>query len=282
MYQLTSVTPIDYLVIGHITVDLTPQGLRLGGTATYSALMAHALGLRVGIVTSWGGEIPLGPLDGATVVNLPSEKSTTFENRVISGKRIQVINHVAHPLGLNIIPEDWMATPIVHLGPVAQEVDPGLVRHFSNSFVGLTPQGWLRTWDQDGRVFPAEWPESAFVMENAGATVISREDVGGDEARIEELASSCRVLAVTENADGVRLYWHGDVRRFRPVEVDEVDPIGAGDIFAAALFFRLFSTRDPWEAARFATHLSAISVTRPGLDGIPNSDEIHETMVEVF
>ena len=282
MYQLTSVTPIDYLVIGHITVDLTPQGLRLGGTATYSALMAHALGLRVGIVTSWGGEIPLGPLDGATVVNLPSEKSTTFENQVISGKRIQVINHVAQPLGLNIIPEDWMATPIVHLGPVAQEVDPGLVRHFSNSFVGLTPQGWLRTWDQDGRVFPAEWPESAFVMENAGATVISREDVGGDEARIEELASSCRVLAVTENADGVRLYWHGDVRRFRPVEVDEVDPIGAGDIFAAALFFRLFSTRDPWEAARFATHLSAISVTRPGLDGIPNSDEIHETMVEVF
>ena len=282
MYQLTSVTPIDYLVIGHITVDLTPQGLRLGGTATYSALMAHALGLRVGIVTSWGSEIPLGPLDGATVVNLPSEKSTTFENRVISGKRIQVINHVAHPLGLNIIPEDWMATPIVHLGPVAQEVDPGLVRHFSNSFVGLTPQGWLRTWDQDGRVFPAEWPESAFVMENAGATVISREDVGGNEARIEELASSCRVLAVTENADGVRLYWHGDVRRFRPVEVDEVDPIGAGDIFAAALFFRLFSTRDPWEAARFATHLSAISVTRPGLDGIPTSDEIRETMVEVF
>jgi hypothetical protein len=282
MNHLTSVTPIDYLIIGHITVDMTPEGPRLGGTATYSALMAHALGLRVGIVTSWGGEIPLGALDTASVVNLPSEKSTTFENQIISGKREQIIHHVAQPLGINIIPEEWLATPIVHLAPVAQEVDPRLVRHFSNAFIGLTPQGWLRSWNQNGKVSHVEWPESAFVMGKAGATVISREDVGEDETRIEELASSCRVLAVTENSDGVRLYWHGDVRRFRPPEVQAVDSIGAGDIFATALFFRLFSTRDPWEAARFATHLSAISVTRAGLDGIPNADEIHDTMVEVF
>lgn len=282
MNYLTPVTPIDYLVIGHITVDLTPEGLRLGGTATYSALMAQALGLRVGIVTSWGGEIPLDVLDKATIVNLPSEKSTTFDNQVISGKRVQFIHHVAQPLGINIIPEEWLATPVVHLAPVAQEVDPGLVRHFSNSFVGLTPQGWLRTWDQEGKVSHVEWPESAFVMANAGATVISREDVDEDETRIEELASSCRVLAVTENVDGVRLYWHGDVRRFRPPEVEAVDSTGAGDIFATALFFRLFSTRDPWEAARFATQLAAISVTRRGLDGIPTADEIRETMVEVF
>jgi sugar/nucleoside kinase (ribokinase family) len=72
------------------------------------------------------------------------------------------------------------------------------------------------------------------------------------------------------------------VRRFRPPEVEAVDSIGAGDIFATALFYRLYSTRDPWEAARFATQLAAISVTRGGLEGIPNADEIRDTMVEVF
>jgi sugar/nucleoside kinase (ribokinase family) len=53
-------------------------------------------------------------------------------------------------------------------------------------------------------------------------------------------------------------------------------------VFAAAFFSRLFTTRDPWEAARFATQLGAISVTRPGLTGIPTAEEIEACMVEVF
>jgi sugar/nucleoside kinase (ribokinase family) len=112
--------------------------------------------------------------------------------------------------------------------------------------------------------------------------VISINDVDNNEARVEEMASACRVLAVTEGARGTRLYWNGDIRRFRPPEVKEIDNIGAGDIFAAAFFVRLFTTRDPWEAARFATLLSAYSVTRSGLDSIPTSEEIQESMVEVY
>jgi hypothetical protein len=41
------------------------------------------------------------------------------------------------------------------------------------------------------------------------------EDLQEDEGRIDELASSCRVLAITDGAQGVRLFWNGDVRRFR-------------------------------------------------------------------
>jgi len=53
-------------------------------------------------------------------------------------------------------------------------------------------------------------------------------------------------------------------------------------VFAAAFFVRLFTTRDPWEAARFATLLASRSVTRIGLDGIPTSREIEECMLEVL
>jgi hypothetical protein len=52
MQNKKSFEPIDYLVIGHLTQDIIPDGFRLGGTAAYSALTARALGLRVGIVTS--------------------------------------------------------------------------------------------------------------------------------------------------------------------------------------------------------------------------------------
>ncbi len=282
MVRPPALDPIDYLVVGHITQDLSEEGLRLGGTATFASLTARALGLRVGLVTSWGGEIPLGPLSEFPLVNSPAVNSTTFENIDTPEGRVQLIYHVANSLDLNLIPESWLNTPIVHLGPVAQEVEPSLMRRFSNNFVGVTPQGWLRAWDAKGRVSPCEWPEAAFVLQQAGAAVISSEDVAGDEARIEELASACRVLAVTENNEGVRLFWNGDVRRFRAPQVDAVDTTGAGDIFATAFFFRLYATRDPWEAARFATQLASISVTRHGLDGIPTADEIQDCLVEVL
>ncbi|MGZ9224566.1 MAG: ribokinase, partial [Anaerolineales bacterium] len=57
---------------------------------------------------------------------------------------------------------------------------------------------------------------------------------------------------------------------------------GAGDIFATAFFVRLFTTHDPWEAARFATLLASHTVRRVGLDGIPTAAEIQEAMTEVL
>jgi sugar/nucleoside kinase (ribokinase family) len=282
MLQLTHLEPIDYLVIGHLTCDITPAGYRLGGTAAYSALTARSLGLRVGVVSAWGGEIPLTELGTIPVISYPAEKSTTFKNVVTSHGREQTILNVAPSLDLHLIPEPWRSAPIVHLGPVAQEVEPGLVRNFPSALIGVTPQGWMRTWDKAGKVTSAEWPEAAFVLERAGAAVISIEDVAGDEERVEEMAASSRILAVTEAHQGARLYWNGDVRRFRPPELKEVDATGAGDIFAAAFFARLYTTRDPWEAARFATLLSAQSISRIGLDSIPTQLEIQESLVEVF
>ncbi len=282
MRNVTYLEPVDYLVIGHITCDLTPNGPRIGGTASYATLTARALGLRVGVVTSFGGEIPLDGMDGIPIVNYPAERSTTFENIPTPGGRIQILHSVASPLGFYQIPDPWRHAPLVHLGPVAQEVEPEIVRYFPTSLIGITPQGWLRAWESDGRVYPSEWPEESFLLSQAGAAVFSLEDVSGDEARIEEMAAYGRVVVVTEAAQGARVFWNGDVRRFRPPQVVEIDATGAGDVFAAAFFYRLYNTRDPWEAARFANQIAAYSVTRPGLEGIPTHEEVRESMVEVF
>lgn len=282
MREISLLEPVDYLVIGHLTVDLTAEGPRLGGTVTYAALMAQALGLRVGIVTSWGAELPLDPLNHIPVASFPTERSTTFENLYTLGGRVQYLRHTAPSLDYYHVPEPWRQASIVHLGPVAQEVEPGLVRNFPSALIGVTPQGWLRSWGKDSRVFMSEWPEASFVLSRAGAAVLSVEDLDNDENRIDELAALCRVLAVTEGEQGARLYWNGDVRRFRAPSVQAVDETGAGDIFAACFFTRLYTTRDPWEAARFATQLSAISVTRPGLEGIPTPEEIEACTVEVL
>jgi sugar/nucleoside kinase (ribokinase family) len=273
---------VDYLIIGHLACDLTPEGPRLGGTAAYSALTGRALGLRVGLVTAWAGEVPLDVLDGVQVRATPAEHSTTFENVYTAEGRLQYVHHVAPDLTAGQIPEPWRKASVVHLGPIAGEGKSLADSAFKSSLLGLTPQGWLRTWDGDGLVRPCAWPEAPQALAHAGAAVLSIDDVGGDEDQIEAMAAACRVLAVTEGPAGARLYWNGDLRRFRAPAVKEVDATGAGDIFAAAFFWRLHATRDPWAAARFATHLASFSVARRGLDGIPTQEEIQTCLVEVL
>lgn len=282
MPSLLTLEPVDYLVIGHLSCDITPNGPRLGGTAAYSALTGRALGLRVGVVTAWGGEVPLDVLDRIKVQCIPTQCSTTFENKYTPAGRIQHVHHIAQDLSFDNVPEAWRRAPIVHIGPIAGEAKSLVNGNFSTSLMGLTPQGWLRRWDSAGRVSPGDWPEANEMLTKTGVAVLSIEDVGGDEDCIEAMAIACRVLAVTEGPAGARLYWNGDLRRFRAQSLEEIDATGAGDIFAAAFFWRLYVTRDPWAAARFATHLASFSVKRFGLDGIPTQEEIQTCLVEVL
>jgi sugar/nucleoside kinase (ribokinase family) len=282
MFHMVSLEPIDYLVIGHITVDLTPSGPILGGSATYAALTARAMGLRVGVVTVRSTELPLDLLAGIPVVAGEAEHSTTFENVYGPSGRVQYIRHVAPKVDYAIVPDVWRRAKIIHLAPVAQELSPFLPPDFQPALLGLTPQGWFRAWDADGRVRACAWPEASMALAQAGAGVLSVEDVANNEDELERLAHAARILAITEAAAGARLFWHGDSRRFRPPVVNEVDPTGAGDVFAAAFFTRLLNTRDPWEAARFANRMAAISVTRAGIAGVPSKDEVQNCLVEVL
>ena len=282
MPDLTSLEPVDYLVIGHVAHDLTPEGSRLGGTVAYSALTARALGYRVGIVTAAGPETALDVLNGIPVVPIESPRSTTYENIYTEHGRVQFLRAQATRIDLNAVPDVWKRASIVHLGPIANEVDPVLPEDFSPALTGLTPQGWMRQWDSTGRVSPTQWKDAEPALQQAGAVVLSREDVGGNDELIEHMAGQTKVLAVTEAAAGCVLYWHGDRRRFRAPQVQEVDATGAGDVFAAAFFTRLFATRDPWEAARFATLIASHSVTRIGLNGMPTPQEIESSLLEIL
>lgn len=281
MLSLAPLEPVDYLVIGHAAHDLTPSGAHLGGTVSFSALTARALGLRVGIVTSVANETPLAALDDIPLISIPSKHSTTFENIYRAEGRTQILHHRATPIDFAHVPEVWRHAGIIHLGPIANEVSPILPKGFAPDLLGLTAQGWMRGWDESGRVHPVHW-EDVSALNAAGAVVISLEDVGGDMEQVERIAQHTRILAVTEGAAGCVLYWNGDRRRLRAPQFTEIDATGAGDIFAAAFFIRLYTTRDPWEAARFATLIASHSVTRVGLDGIPTEQEIQSCLVEVL
>ncbi len=282
MSELTNLQPIDYLLIGHITQDLTPQGPALGGTASYAALTAVSFGLRVGIVTSCRADLNLDIFNGITVLRKDAEQNSTFINTHTPAGRIQHIKGVAETITLADIPAVWREAPIVHLGPIVHEIANDIADAFQHAIIGVTPQGWLRIWDQDGLVSYKRWEDASKVLSHASVVIMSIEDVQGDEEVVNEFAGLVPVLVVTEGAAGCRVYWNGDQRNFRPPQVNEVDPVGAGDIFATSFFIRYQTTRDPWESARFATLLAANSVTRKTLAGVPTKEEVNQFMTEII
>ena len=274
---------VDYVIAGHFSQDQTPDGgWHLGGTAAYAALTARAFGLRVGVVTAATADLPLDRLDGVFVQRVESADNTVFENMETPQGRRQVLHRRAAALTWAHIPARWRHVPWLHLAPIVDELPHTWDENLSPGFLGATLQGWLRAWDARGQVHPAFPADELPVLDHLGAAVISIEDVRGDEILIDELVLRIPVLAVTEAAEGARLYWRGDVRRFRAPRVQQVDATGAGDIFSAAFFIRLRQTRDPWEAARFAVHLASLSVTRRGLDSVPTRQEIQQSLVEVI
>lgn len=280
--QPVSVTPLDYLVIGHVTADLTVEGVRLGGTAAFSGLTAQALGMQPGLITSYSLDLDTTPIKSLWKVNRPSEDTTTFKNVSDGISRKQYLYQIAKRLSADDIPKFRHPPDIVHLGPVANEVDPDILRSFSHSLKCLTPQGWMRTTNSDQKVVHHTWKGYKEILHQADITVISHEDVQMDEELIASMANATSILVVTENNRGARVYWHNDARFFKAPEVKYLEDTGAGDIFAAAFFYRYFYTKDPWEAGRFAVLLASWSVTREHLDSIPTPAEISKAKMQMI
>lgn len=278
--QTEATKPFDYLVIGHITSDLVETGTRLGGTVTFSGLTANALGLKTGIITSFADNLDISPISRLWIKNKISKKTSTFKNISNGSRRSQFLYSVAENITCEEIPTFLTPPKIIHLGPVANEVDPKIMTLFSNSLKCLTPQGWFRSINEQNQVIFQEWQNDQHHLSNADVAVISIDDVEKDEGKISKMASAIPVFVVTENHKGARVYWHGDARFFSAPEVKYLDDTGAGDIFATAFFYRYYFTKDPWEACRFAVLIASLSVTRENLASIPKPEEIERAKLE--
>lgn len=259
--------PVDYLVVGHVSRDVEEDGYVPGGTVVYSALAAQAMGCRTAVLTSASADYDLTDLfPGISVWNVPAQQSTTFKNTYHQGRRQQQILALAATISAEDVPNEWRRASIVHLGPIANEIDPGLIDLFTNSLVGLTPQGWYREWDDQGRITPHEWQGATKVMPLAAAVIVSMEDIP-DESTFDQILQLSSLVVLTQQAGGCTIFFRGESRQILAPVVTEVNPTGAGDIFATAFLIRLHQTRgNPWEAGDFANRVAASSVANDSLD----------------
>lgn len=290
--------PVDALICGHLTRDLVatePAGWRVGGTALYAAVTAHRLGLTVGVVTSAPPDVIAAAreaLDGVALAVVPCVRATTFENIYTEQGRRQYVRGVAAPLRGEHVPLEWRACRVALLAPVADEVDPALVGVLGGAVVGATPQGWLRRWDgaqesDPGRVRPRVPGARALdVFARLDALILSVEDVAGAAPDAEALrhaaetlrewARRARLLAVTRASEGADLYLGDRVEHYPAMPAREVDPTGAGDVFAMSLLWALSLGQTPRAAVTLANRVAALSVEGAGWSAIPTRAALRE------
>jgi sugar/nucleoside kinase (ribokinase family) len=275
----------EIVLIGHLAQDEQPDGsFRLGGTVVYAALLAARHSLHVGIVTS-AREADIAELrllsPDLGIALTPAPTPTIFANTYHDGRRTQYLRARAAPLTIDAIPEAWRAVPITLLGPIANEIDPAIGAILTGKLRAATPQGWLRAWDDTGRVTPIPWASAEAILPHLTALALSVEDltIAAGAADTAELvarwARQTSLVALTDGPRGARLWTDGADRGIIPAfPVAEVDPTGAGDCFAMALLIALLQTGDPLFAMRYAHAAASFVVQAPGASGIPTPEQI--------
>jgi sugar/nucleoside kinase (ribokinase family) len=265
------INQFDYLTIGHISRDvvpheLSPTGYQVGGTVAFAGRIAHALGCRTAVLTSASADFPAqAAIPECEVRVIESAETTSFSNIYTPNGRVQIVHALASKITAQDVPEDWRNIPIVHLGPITPQIDPQLVCTFPNSLIGITPQGWMREWGEDGRVRPIPLQHADLLLPNADAVIIGEEDlVNADDLSMMRTLS--KLLVVTRSARGCTLFFDDQAIDVPAPQTVERNPTGAGDTFATAFFYRLWRTAgDMVSSAEFANKIAAATVAQPDL-----------------
>ncbi|MBV9710931.1 MAG: hypothetical protein JO011_08465, partial [Ktedonobacteraceae bacterium] len=218
---------------------------------------------------------------------LPSPHTTTFANQYKDGFRTQYLYAQAEQIQFSDVPADWRNAPIVLFGPLAQEITPELITLFPRrpgAIIAATPQGWLRRWDTDRRVWPTPWQTADQILPLLDVLILSHDDLlpfsdgnrSEADAILVEWSKRVPLLVATDGRHGATLFRKGCTQRFSSYPANEVDPTGAGDVFAAAFLTSLYQHGDPEQATDFANCIASFSIEQPDIQGIPTLDTVKQ------
>lgn len=254
------------VVCGHVTLDRAGDALAPGGSAWYASRALVALRATARVLTAAGPDFPREALEGMEARVLPSARTTTFENAYApDGRRTQRVLAAASPLDPAALPGSWRGADAVLLAPVLGELEPArFAAATAGRRVALCVQGLVREVAPSGAVLPRRWAPGPADLAGIDAAVLGDDDVAGQDDLPRRLAATIPIVVFTHGARGCEVIAGGRTTRVGVHPAAEVDPTGAGDVFAAGFLLALARGEDPIQAARLGAAAASIVVEGVG------------------
>lgn len=268
---------MDYLCIGHICQDIVQEGYALGGSASYCSIAAHYLGKKAGILTSFGETFPfLSHFESIAISNKKAPNSTIFENVYHPTHRTQYIHNRAADIQANDLPIEWKNVPLVHLGPIADEVDFKLIKAFNpNTIIAATPQGWMRQWNEKTReISPKvfDWHQ----LNGIDILILSDEDIMGYETQFPSIIAQIPIVVLTRGEKAASVFKDGKQLDFPTYPVKVIDLTGAGDTFATGFLVKYLATKNVTMAMAYGHVVASFCIAAKGLKGLKNLNKVEK------
>jgi sugar/nucleoside kinase (ribokinase family) len=253
-------------VCGNVTLDAMGGSPVPGGSAYYAARALLALGAEVRVLTTAGEDFPPGALAGTDAVVAPAPRTTAFVNVHGPSGRTQRVLAVAPPLDPGRLPPAAQGADVLLLAPVLGETEPrAFVRAARAARVGLGVQGLVRAALADGAVVQPRWEFGTDALAGVDVAFVGEDDLRGQGDLLARLAAAVPIVVATHGRAGCEVLSRGERRRVGVFRVEEVDPTGAGDVFAAGFLFALASGAGAVDAARLGA--AAASIVVEGIAG---------------
>ena len=234
-----------YVAIGSVCWDEVEgdDERRLGGSVLFAGQVALGAGWEVRVITSGTAELEAAAkeaLPGVEVIVQPSAHDTVMWFPLDADLGPSSVPTVADPIDLRSSSVRIAEADVVHLAPIMGEVTPELIASVgAASFVGITPQGLLRSRAPETNRLGLLDDPGTWWADGANAVVLSE----SERARVPgDLGAPGRAVAVTRGEHGCIGWCDGDEVDLPGIAIETVSPtgtIGAGDVFAAALFIAL-------------------------------------------
>ncbi len=277
---------LDLIVLGSITEDLiiTPKEEKrfIGGVPVYAAATAQVLKATLGIVSKVGVDFHLRNLDVLNSFNadlngfkIDGQTSMKFENKYSAkGKRTQKLLSTSEKISFDDIPESYIHTSCIHLGPVFNEIDTDLLLKVRDHFklVSLDGQGFTRSVEKGSKkIVLKPWLDYSEYLPLIDVLKVDDTELMGitattnlDDAINLALKTKLKFLVITRAHNGAIIF-HNEQRYDIPaVPTTIIDETGAGDTFITAFLLEYLRTEDCYYSALIAACTASYKIAHLG------------------
>jgi len=278
---------MNLIVLGSITEDIikTPDGKErrhIGGVPIYAASTAKALGESIGIVSKVGTDFQMKNLKTINSLEadlngfaITGQSSMRFENKYLkSGKRVQKVLSFSEKIRFSDIPKIYYSVPCIHLGPVFNEIDPGIIDELRGVFkiISLEGQGFTRSTDsKNGTIVLKPWVDYKDYLHKIDVLKVDDIELKGiiGKSRLKEaidlaLATGLQTLVITRAHKGAIIYHKGKRYDIPALPTDVIDATGAGDTFITAFLLEYMITSDCYYSGLIAASAASLKISYSG------------------